>query len=88
MAPFAEQAYDLVKHDSHFSLLNFHPQDWKLLKKQKQNMTNCPYSHKQKTTLKQTAVYVKVTETSCITMPPTAQGSHNSNYPHPFITQF
>ena len=32
MAPFAEHAYDLVKHDCHFTLQNLCPKDWKLLK--------------------------------------------------------
>ena len=31
MAPLAEQAYDLIKHDRHFTLLGLCPQDWDLL---------------------------------------------------------
>ena len=31
VAPSAEQACDLVKHDSHLTLLSLCPQDWKFL---------------------------------------------------------
>ena len=30
LAPSAEQGYDLIKYDCHFSLLSLCPQDWKI----------------------------------------------------------
>ena len=39
VAPFVEQACDLAKRDSHFTLLSLCAQDWKLL--ESKNRTNC-----------------------------------------------
>ena len=76
VAPFAEQACDLVKHDCHFTLLSGCPQDWKLLEARPE--LTAPYSHRQKMTLERTAA-------SCYNAA-TAQGPHNSS-PHSFKMQ-
>ena len=69
VAPFAQQAYDLVKHNCHFTVLSLGPQDWKFL--EVGIGLTAPYSHRQKITLEQTAASGYNA--------PTAQGTQNSS---------
>ena len=73
VAPFAEQACDLVKHNSHFTRLSLSPR--LKIRKTRTELTT-PYSHRQKITLEQTAASSYNT--------PIVQGPCNSS-PHPFL---
>ena len=71
MAPFAEQDYDLVKHDFHFTLLSLCPQDWKLgTRKQEQNVIDLSLQTRVEDNIGSTAA-------PCYKAP-TAQGPHDS----------
>ena len=81
VAPFAEQASDLVKHDCHSTLLSLCPQDWKFLGSK--NRTNCSLQPQAEDNLgTNSSLELQLSA-------PTAQGPHNSTPPffNPIIIQ-